>query len=308
MIWTKVKRIARSGFVNFWRNGFVSLSAVLVMIVTLFTIGSVVFLGAILSSTLQSLKDKVDINVYFVTSAPEEDILAIQEKIEALPEVKSVEYVSREQALENFKERHKDEQLTLQALEELDENPLGANLNIKANDPSHYESIAGFLESDNVLSGAGARIVDNVNFSRNRLAIDRLSKIIDSADKVGFGVSILLIVLSIIITFNTIRLTLYISRDEISVMQLVGASYRYIRGPFVISGVMYGFVAGIITLILFYPLTYWFREVSENFLAGFNLFEYYIANFGQMFLLIAGAGIVVGGISSYLAVRRYLKL
>src|SRR4051812_30192120 len=139
MFWTKLKRIIRAGFFSFWRNGFVSLSSILVMMVTLFVIGMTMFSGVILRSTLDQIKDKVDINVYFVTGAAENDILAMKQKLEQLPEVKSpVGYVSREAALADFKKRHENDEFTLQALDELGENPLGAALNIKAKDPSQY--------------------------------------------------------------------------------------------------------------------------------------------------------------------------
>src|ERR1035437_8905935 len=118
-MWSKTKRIIQSGFVNFWRNGSISLSAVLMMIIALFVISSVLFVGALLTSALNQIKDKVDINIYFVTSAPESDILSLQKTLQAMPEVKSVDYVSSDQALQAFKDRHINDQLTLQALAEL---------------------------------------------------------------------------------------------------------------------------------------------------------------------------------------------
>lgn len=307
MFLTTTKRILKSGFFSFWRNGFVSLSSVLIMVVTLFVIGSTIFLGAILDSTLTEITNKVDVNVYFVTSAAEEDILAIKSRLETLPEVKGVSYVSREQALEEFKERHKDDQFTIQALEELTDNPLGAVLNIRATEPSQYEGVAQFLEGDNVLSKNGSPIVDKINYFQNKAAIDRLTRIIDSADKLGFALTIVLVIVSILITFNTIRLVIYISREEIGVMRLVGASGSYVRGPFVVGGMIYGFVAGVITLLVFYPITFWLGGVTEGFFIGLNVFEYYLANFGQMSLIILLSGIIIGAVSSYLAVMRYLN-
>ena len=308
MFWTTIKRIIRSGFVNFWRNGFVSLSSVLVMTVTLFVIGSVLFSVAVLNSSLEIIKDKVDVNVYFLTGAEPQDILAVKKAIETMPQVKSVEYLSRETVLENFKKRHENDTLTLQSLDELGENPLGATLNVKAKDPSQYESIANSLKSDSGLSKDKKDIIDKVNYFDNKAAIDRLSKIINAAQRLGFALTILLVIISIVIVFNTIRLTIFISRDEISVMRLVGASNKYIRGPFVIAGIVYGIVSGIITLVLMYPFTYWVGSATESFFSGLNLFSYYITNFGQVFLVIMGSGIVLGAFSSYLAVRRYLKV
>lgn len=308
MLWLNVKRIIRSGFSNFTRNAFVSLSSILVMIITLSVIGSLIFVSAILNTSLTEIKNKVDINVYFVTSASEEDILGLQKTLEGLPEVSSVVYVSQEQALQDFKVRHENDEFTLQALDELDENPLGATLNIKAKNPSQYEGIAQFLEGNQILSEDGASIVDKVNYYQNKPAIDKLTKIIDSAENLGSLLTMVLVILSIIITLNTIRLAIYVSREEISIMRLVGASTFYIRGPFIIAGIIYGVVAGILTLIIFYPVTYWLGGATANFFIGLNVFEYYTQNFGQIFLIILASGIVIGALSSYLAVRKYLTV
>jgi cell division transport system permease protein len=307
MIWIKIKRVTKAGFVNFWRNGFVSFASVLIMVVTLFTLGAVVFLGAILESSLIQLQSKVDINVYFTTDAPESDILNLKQSLEALPEVASVEYITREEALADFKERHADDQTILGALDELADNPLGAVFNIKAKETSQYETVATFLESPAALGAGEQTIIQDVNYNDNKAVIEKLSDIIDSTERLGFSLSIVLIVLSLIITFNTVRLAIYTAREEISVMRLVGASNTYVRSPFVVEGIMYGVVSGIIVLILFYPLTLWLGPTTERFFGSINIFQYYTEHFGQMFLIIIASGIGLGGISSYLAVRRYLR-
>ncbi|MEK9185403.1 MAG: permease-like cell division protein FtsX [Patescibacteria group bacterium] len=305
---TKLKRVIKTGFINFFRSGYISLASVLIMVITLSVIASVIFLGAILNTTLTELKNKVDVNVYFLTTTPESDILSLKEKLLTLPEVSNVEYLSREAALENFKKRHENDQITLQALEELGDNPLGAALNIKAKEPSEYQGIAEFLGQENILSRDGKQIIDKVNYLQNKVAIDRLSRIIASSEKLGLVITIVLITISLVITLNTIRLAIYISRDEISVMQLVGASKNYIRGPFVITGVMYGLVAGLLTLILFLPVTYWLGGVTANFFIGLNIFDYYTENIFQIFFIVMLSGVAIGAASSFIAVRRYLKL
>ncbi|MBP9771774.1 MAG: ABC transporter permease [Candidatus Pacebacteria bacterium] len=308
MFWTSIQRIIKAGFINFWRNGFVSLASVLIMVVTLFTLGAVIFSGAVLDASLAGLREKVDVNVYFMTNAPESDILTLKGSLESLPEVARVDYVSREQALINFEERHQSDQTILNALAELDENPLGAVFNIKAQETSQYGTIAEFLEGTAALGAGNQVIIEKVNYNDNKPVIEKLSDIIDSAERLGFALSIILILLSMIITFNTIRLAIYTAREEISVMRLVGATKMYVRGPFVVEGVMYGVAAAIVVLALFYPLTLWIGPFTERFFGAINLFSYYVSNFGQMFLLLMGAGIVLGSISSYLAVRRYLKV
>lgn len=305
---TKLKRVTKAGFFNFWRSGYVSLASILVMFITLSVIGSVIFVSTILNVTMQELKDKVDVNVYFASTASENDILALKNKIGALPEVRNVEYVSREQALESFRESHKNDQIILQALEELTDNPLGASLNIKAKEPSQYEGIANFLSEENVLSSGGEKIIDKINYFENKTVIEKLSRIINSAENLGLALTLSLVIVSIVITFNTIRLAIYISREEISVMQLVGASKNYIRGPFVITGIMVGLVAGVLTIFAFWPICYWLGRTTQNFFVGFNVFDYYIKNFFQIFLVVMSSGVAIGAISSLLAVRKYLKL
>jgi cell division transport system permease protein len=305
---TKFKRIMKSGFFSFWRSGYVSFASILVMFITLSVIGSTMFVNAILSVTMNELRNKVDINVYFVTTAQESDILSLQKKIEALPEVKSVTYMSRDGALANFKTQHENDQITLQALDELGANPLGASLNIKAKQPSQYESITQFLNEENILSSDGTKIIDKINYFENKTAIEKLSRIIDSAEKLGMVISLALVIVSIIITLNTVRLTIFISREEISVMQLVGASKNYIRGPFVVTGCLVGIISGFLTLIIFFPVLYWLGQTTQNFLIGLNIFDYYLHNFLQIFFVVLGSGIAIGAISSFLAVRKYLKL
>jgi cell division transport system permease protein len=308
MFLIKIKRVFRAGITNFWRNGFVSLSSLVVMFITLFMISSLIFMSAVLKFSLEEIKDKVDINVYFTSNAGEADIFSLKKSIETSSEVAAVTYVSKEEALINFKERHKDDALTLEALNELGENPLTASLSIKAKEPSQYEAIAKFLGSDDSVSGVNNPIIEKVNYYQNKVVIDKLTKITDATNAFGFWVAILFLIISVVITFNTIRLAIFISKDEISVMRLVGASGRYVKGPFVVSGVLYGIVAATLVMIIFFILTYWIGSLSKNFFVGLDLFDFYLKNFGQIFLIIFGSGIALGAISSYLAVQRYLKV
>jgi len=308
MIWLKLKRIFRTGLTNFWRNGFVSLSSMVVMFIALFIIASLIFMSAILTFSLSEIKDKVDINVYFTSNASEADIFSLKKSIETIGEVSAVTYVSKEDALANFKERHKDDSLTLEALDELGENPLTASLSIKAKEPSQYEGIAKFLNGEDSLSEGSNPIIEKVNYNQNKVVIDKLTKITDATNTVGFWIAIIFIVISIIITFNTIRLAIFISKEEISVMRLVGASGRYVKGPFIVSGILYGIVSATLVILVFLGLTYWLGNLSKNFFVGLDLFDFYLKNFGEIFIIIFGSGIALGAIASYLAVVKYLKV
>lgn len=304
--WITTKRVLRSGFIQFWRSSFVSISSIFVLVVTLSVILSIMLSRELLVRTLDDVRSKVDINVYFVSEADEVSVMAIKDKLEALPEVAEVTYISEEEALAAFKDRNQGDSTILQSLEEIGENPLGAVLNVRAVQPDQYETIAEYLKGDAVLSSQGTAIIDTVNYYDNKTAIDRLTRILSASERFGFGLMAALIALSVIVTFNTIRLAIYISRDEISVMRLVGASNKYIRGPFVVAGIIAGLVAAFITLVFFYPIVYWLGQEASGFL-GINLFEYYITNFLMILGLIILSGIVIGGLSSWLAVRKYLR-
>lgn len=299
----QLKRNLKQGFVNFWRNGWVSLATVLIMVLTLFVFGSLLFANVILTSSLESFEDKVDISVYFKTTASENDVLGVKSSLENLSEVDSVVYISREQALEDFKKRHGENALITQSLEELGENPLGASLNVTAKDPNQYESISRFLEADIYKSA-----IDKINYQQNQIVIEKLNKILSTSRKIGFGVTVALSIIAILVAFNTIRLAIYTSRDEISIMKLVGATNSYIRGPFIVEGIIHGFLATIATMIMFWPVSLFLGPRVEDFFGGPDLFKYYISNFPIIFILLLSLGVVLGVISSVIATRRYLKV
>lgn len=305
---TQLRRIIVNGARSFWRSGSVSFATVLIMTVTLAIIGILVFLSAILSYTLSAIKDKVDVNVYFVTTAVEADIVSYQRRLAEIPEVERVMYTSREAALQAFEERHQNDELVLQALKELGDNPLGASLSIKAKDPSQYESIANFLANDPAKDAAGTSIIDRINYFQNKVVIDRLSGAIDATERAGAIIVLIFALASAVIAFATVRLAIYTARDEIGIMRLMGASNMYIRGPFIVAGVLAGVLAACIVLLLFYPFAYYAGTSLETWLGGFNLFNYYTAHFAKFFVILAGGGFVLGGAASWFAVRRYLKI
>lgn len=303
------RRIFKSGLQDFFRGGFVSLSSVLVLTITLFIMTSIILLGGFLNYSLNQVKNKVDVNVYFVVGTDESDIMSVKKSLESLPEVSLVEYISSDQALINFKEKHKSDDLTLQALAELGENPLGATLNIKAKEPSQYAGIAKYLEdmSSGVLSKGGTKNIDKVNYAQNKIVIDRLTRIINSANMVGIWFAIIFIFISIVVTYNTIKLTIFMAKDEISVMRLVGASNAYVKGPFVVSGLLSGVLSATIILLSFFVVTFFVNRYYGLYFEGFNLFKYYVLNFLSIFGSIFGAGVILGVFASYLAVQKYLK-
>lgn len=309
-----LKRILRAGFVGFWRNAFVSFTSIIVMVVALFVIASTLFNSYSLESALADFQDRVDINLYFVVDANPEAIEALKSEIEALPEVASVDLTTREQALAEFRERHKDDELILQGLEQLGENPLGASLAIRARETQQYEGISNFLNERQSRETVSTPLIDRVNYQKNKDAIDRLTELINTERRQNEIISLVLIMVAAFVMFNTVKLAIYNSREEIAVMRLVGASNYYITMPFVIVGVMQGLIAGVLVLLLLYPALIWDETLFYPF-PFFNdatiqafLFDYFVTEFVTIFVVIVGGGILISAISSFLAVRKYLHV
>ena len=215
---TAFKRIIKAGFLNFRRNGSISWAAVLQVVNTLAIITIIILLQAVLQSALNQIKDKVDVRIYFTPDAPEENIMLLKSSLEQLPEVAGVIYTNAEEALRAFRERHSGDYPTIQALDELSLNPIYANLSVRANEVEQYENVANFMKSDGPRVLGSPSYIDKVNYYQNKLIIDRLNAIISGAQKFGFLLTLYFVISSVIVTFNMIRLTIFISKEEISVM------------------------------------------------------------------------------------------
>ena len=308
MAMVNAKRMFRNGFLNFTRNGIVSLSSVLVMTIALSVLSGILLFEHVLEATLVSVENKVDVSVYFVPGAPEDSITALQAQVEALPQVAEADYISEKDALANFRAAHADDQTTLQALDELDTNPIGAMLNIRAKDISEYGSISAFFDDTSTLGASTSSIIDHVDYNKNKDEIDAIQSLLHKGRMLGIVVTLVLMLLSVIVTFNTVRLAIYFAREEISVMRLVGASRGHIRGPFIVEGAVYGLLSTIITLILFIPITLWFGKHMTDFFQGINLFTYYLSHIYEFVIVLLVFGIGLGALSSVLATRRYLRV
>jgi len=298
-----LSRVIKYGVQNFIRNGLLSSATIAVMLLVLVVCTSLALFGAAANTALTALQEKIDISVYFKTSADENQILALKKSLEDLSEVKNVEYISRDEALAQFKEKHKDDPTILQSLEELGVNPLSASLNIKAKNPRSYAGIAAFLETE-----APQDIIDKVNYSENQLVIDRLNRIINTLRTGGLILAVVLAIVAFMVAFNTIRLAIYSNRESIEIMRLVGASNSLIRGPYIVEGVIHGLIAAIFTMIIFIPLVYLVNPYLKVLVLEFNITSYFWQNFLILFGLQGLIGIVLGVLSSFIAMRKYLKV
>lgn len=298
-----LNRIIKSGLVNFWRNGWLSTATVLIITITLLTWTSIFLLNVVLTSVLGIIEQKVDISVYFNLDAKESDILAVKSKLENLEEVKNVEYVSAAEALEIFKKRHSDDEILLKSIQELESNPLEASLNVLAKDASKYETVASFLNQNQF-----GNILSKINYAENKIVIDRLGNIIKVLRQSGAAAGLILAIIAFLVAFNTVRLAIYSSREEITVMKLVGASNWFVRGPFLVEGVLHGLVSSMFAFMLITPGVAVIGPKLFSFLPEINLVNYLGDNFWQLLLFQTIGGVALGVFSSWFAIRKYLKV
>lgn len=296
-------RILKFGFQNFFRNGLLSVTTTAIMVLAVFVFNGLMVFNVIADSAVASLQDKIDISVYFKSDAPEDQILAMEKSLQSLAEVRAVEYISQEKALEIFKQNHGDNDAVSQALTELQVNPLLASINIKAKDPEQYPTIAGYFEN-----AALQPLIEKVTYGENKDAISRLALIISTVKQVGFGMTLFLAMMAVLVTFNTIRLAIYSNREELSVMRLVGASNKFINGPYVVAGVIYGVLAAIVGILVSVPVIIFSSPYVHAFIPDLSLASYLAAHAAQFVFYQLAFGVALGSVSAVVAARRYLKI
>lgn len=302
---TSLLRIIKYGLQTFWRNAPVSLAAIVVMVWALLVFEGLMLLTVVTNRAVLSIEDKIDISAYFKTNVPEDEILKIERALKDFPEVKSVEYISRERALELFKEQHKSNPNSpvFQALKELGDNPLQASLNIKAHNPEDFPEIASYFESDQFKD-----VVDRVTYHQIRVAIERLNKIVRVVEGFALALTLFLAFTAALVTFNTLSLAIYSNREEIGIMRLVGASNGFINGPYVVVGVLYGMLGAFVSILLTLPFLGTVSTYLAIVIPELNLKGYF---YGNILLLLGYQilfGVGLGVFSSAVAIRRYLKI
>jgi cell division transport system permease protein len=299
----KLGRTFKEGGVNFYRNGWLSFATVSILAISLYIISFTAIAGIAAGTVLSSIQDKINVSVYFKPDVSEVQIMDIKNKLSVYSEIKSIEFVSREKALEDFKKMGDENPTIDKALAEIGENPLLSALVIKAKDPLQYNLIAKSIRESSF-----NEFINNINYQQNKSAIERLGTIIKLVSQVGITIGVVFVFIGILITFNAIRLTMYAQKQEFEVKRLVGASNIYIRMPFVFEGMFYGLVSAFLVIILLGITIKYASPITEGNMTNGNLMGFYWANFFKIFGSLILSGIFLGVISGVIAIRRYLKI
>jgi len=253
---------------------------------------------------VSQIKDKIDITAYFKESASEADILNIKNQISGMAGIKKVEYVSKDDAVLIFANKHKDNAVFTEALNEVGSNPFLPSLNIvTSGDISQYEQVSNVLQSSSF-----SNIVEKVDFYEKKDTIEKIYSITSNINTFGLILGIILVIVAILVVFNTIKLAVDSSKEEISTMRIVGASDWFVRGPFIIQGIIYGFIAFIICIIVSAIFVFFISSKISVMMPGFSLIRYFTSNLWFLVLVQLGFGVAVGVVSSFVVVKKYLDI
>ncbi len=300
-------RVLRNALRNFKRNIWLSIATTIIMTLTLLMMLFLYFLNVLGLEVISNIQQKVDLSAVFKDNTSLNQITVVADDIKARADVQEVRIVTSDQALEIFRQRHTEDPFIEESLKELESNPLPASIFVVATDPRHYQNIAQQLESEKY-----AAFIEQVNFENSRTVIDRLITVMGGVRNVGVATTAILASLVILIMFNTIRLAIYSFREEIDIMRLVGASGWYIRGPFIVEAVLVALLSVMVSSLIIYPaLNAVALPAQRFFFSGqgtqFNVYEYAVQNWMTVIGLQAALAIGLAVISSWIAIRRYLR-
>lgn len=306
MLFLSLSRVLRFSLQNFIRNIWLSIVTITIIVLTLFSVTSLVFVSAVMEEAIKIVQSKVDVSVYFKPTVSPEQIFSVQTAVEELSYVREVTYVSKNEALEKLREQYNNSPLILESLKELDNNPLGDTLVVSTFDPADYQKVVDILNA----TPQYAALIENKSYDDNRQVIERLEELSGQVRGVGWGITFFFALVAVLVIVNTIRIAIYTHEQEIRIMKLVGASNWFVRGPFIGEAIFLALLGGAITI----GLGYLVANFSDPYVRGllgatdFTLLGYLNANFISVFGLQLAGIVGVSMLSTLLALNRYLRV
>jgi cell division transport system permease protein len=296
----KISFFFKEAFGSLKRNFFMTIAALVTVFLSMLVLGGVLVFVFTTDALLGQVEKKVEITVYFKTKPDpdSEKILALQTEINSWPEVKTCEFVSKEQALANFKERYKDHP---EWFEGLTSNPLPASLEVALVDPQTADEVTRKIEAED----SENKIIDEVKFGKE--TADKLFTFTSGARNFMLIFIVLLGVVAILLISNTIRLSIFARKREVEIMKLVGATNWFIRWPFLIEGVTVGFFGALLSAVALLVLNGYLAGKLKASILFLNI-PLDAVPFVSVTLVLLGVGVVIGAIGSALGLRRFLKI
>ncbi len=300
-----LRRILTFATKNFFRNFWLSAMTTSVVALALLAANLLLIINILTQSATKALTDRLDVSVTFAPQVGEEVIVSVRTALIAMPEVKDVITVSPDEALQRLQERQKNNPAIAEALAELGANPLGVTLAVKARDPQDYPAILAVLNDPSY-----AQFIESRDFEDNKALVRTVTGMGSRIERGAAVISILFALIAVLIVYNTIRIAIATHRTEIKVMKLVGASGSFVRGPYLIEGIFYAILATLVALAIALPLVRWVSPSVANFFDAtpVNLWGYYLAHLGTIFVGHVLAAAILTLISSAMAVGKYVKV
>jgi cell division transport system permease protein len=294
---------------SFRRNWVMSLVAVSIIYISLLLVGAFFLMSSVINAMASSFESKVSIQVFLKDDAAEADVQALQAAIQKMPNVKSIAYVTKDQALAIFKERTKN---TPQLVQQLRNNPLPASIEVALVSPREVQGVVNLIVKDPLTAkvvktpaNLGTPLDTDIRYGQN--VVEALFAATGVVRMFALGFLILLLIVSLVLIGNTIRLAIYSRRREIGIMRLVGASNWFIRTPFLLEGVLQALIGSVLAILTLLAA----QAVIVPWLQG-NLKFIPVAIGGvtmaQLSALLILSGVVIGLLGSGTAIRRYLKV
>ncbi|HKF85356.1 MAG TPA: permease-like cell division protein FtsX [Candidatus Limnocylindrales bacterium] len=283
----------RRAWQGFWRNALMSLAATLTMVLMLTLLAGFFVLQNVLLASLTFVEDKVEVVAYVENTATQDQVESLIANTRAMAQVDSVEFVSRDDALERFKATQEAQGRT-DLSQYLESNPLYASINVKLSSPTELDSVTRALGTDPIV-----RNVLNI-----KALVDRVLTVTDVVRTAGVAMVGIVGLIVLFIIVNTIRLAVVARAEEIEIMRLVGASDAFIRWPFVFEGALVGLLGVVVTLGLLYAGS---EPLSQAMVGFFNVLPLELGSVGRdTAILVAATGVGLGVLGSWLSVRTYL--
>jgi len=299
-----ILRAAKFSFQDIARNIWLSIVTITILILALFSVNMLLIVKVIGSAAVSAVKERIDVNLYIKPDAEESQILALKARVSNLSQVKEVKYISKAEALESFKIKHKNDPEVLEALRELGKNPLTPSLIIKPKEVENNEELI------NSLNKIDDEIIESRNFDDHKIMLNKINNITNKVSKSGVFISLVFVAITLLVVFNSVRVAIYTHRREIGIMKLVGASNWFVRAPFLISGLIYTFSGVLAIIIIFYPFLSLLQPYLETFFIGYeiNIISYFNQNFIKIFgfQFLGTAFITI--MASLVAVGKYSKV
>lgn len=297
-------RIIKFGILGFWRHGWLSLIASLILTITLLVISVSIIFNIVIESGSKTIQDKINISVYFSDETKDEEIASLAEILKKRIDVKEVEIISKDQALERWKNLQINKKIKEQIT--TSDNPLPRSLEIKAKDPQNLDSIVKYMEKSQYYPQ-----ISSISYqqSQNKDLIQRLINITSFSKKLGLGLSLGFIIVAILVILNTMQLAIYNRREEIEIMRFVGAGNNFIFLPFIVESILFAILATIFSmLMLWFGLNYLTDAVS-HYLGdvNLNLGLFFRSNLYYIILWEFLSGLIISIICTMIALRKHLR-